>query len=127
MVNLCLRRLIKQGCIKTQGLNRRKLKYILTPKGFSEKMRKTYFYTQKTINEFSRIKSNIQNEIKVRYLSGARKFIISGSGELSDLAEIAIKNLKYNDIVYKRAETAATAVLIVGGREFPLFAIASKL
>ncbi|MEA2082477.1 MAG: winged helix-turn-helix transcriptional regulator, partial [Elusimicrobiota bacterium] len=42
MVNLCLRRLIKQGYIKTHGLNKRKVQYLLTPKGFTEKMKKTY-------------------------------------------------------------------------------------
>jgi len=90
-------------------------------------MRKTYFYTQKTINEFSRIKSNIQNEIKARYLSGARKFIISGSGELADLAEMAIKNLKYGDIVYKRKKEKSSEVLIAGGEKLPLMSPAAKL
>ena len=94
MVNLCLRRLIKKGYIKTHGLNKRKVKYLLTPKGFTEKMKKTYHYTQKTISELSRIKSNIQNEICAQYLAGQRDFVIAGSGELADLTEIAIKNLK---------------------------------
>ena len=35
MVNLCIRRLMKKGLLKTRGLNGRKLKYILTPKGFT--------------------------------------------------------------------------------------------
>jgi len=117
MINLCLRRLIKQGYIKTHGLNKRKVKYLLTPKGFTEKMKKTYHYTQKTISELSRIKSNIQNEVKSRYIAGERNFTVAGSGELSDLAEIAIKNLKYGDIVYERKEAAAAEVMSEGGRK----------
>ncbi len=143
MINLCLRRLIKQGYIKTHGLNKRKVKYLLTPKGFSEKMKKTYHYTQKTISELSRIKLNIQNEIKNKYLAGERNFTISGTGELSDLAEIAIKNLKYKDLNYKRVDISdggeahktkvrssrksAADVLIAGGRKLPLLPIAAKL
>jgi len=118
--------------------------------GFTEKMKKTYHYTQKTISELSRIKLNIQNEVKSRYTDGERNFTVAGAGELSDLAEIAIKNLKYKDIVYKRKETAAAEVmsagglkrqgrgnsngksgssdvLIAGGRKLPLMAIAAKL
>ena len=127
MINLCLRRLIKQGYIKTQGLNKRKVKYILTPKGFSEKMRKTYHFTKKTISELSRMKENIQREIRARYLSGERNFTVAGTGELSDIAEIAIKNLKYGDIVYKRKENGAADVLIVGGQKIPLLHIVAKL
>jgi len=126
MVNLCLRRLIKKGYIKTHGLNKRKVKYLLTPKGFTEKMKKTYHYTQKTISELSRIKSNIQNEICAQYLAGQRDFVIAGSGELADLTEIAIKNLKYGDILYKRKEEGSADVLIVAGEKFPLLDIVSK-
>ena len=126
MVNLCLRRLIKKGYIKTHGLNKRKVKYLLTPKGFTEKMKKTYHYTQKTISELSRIKSNIQNEICAQYLAGQRDFVIAGFGELADLTEIAIKNLKYGDILYKRKEEGSADVLIVAGEKFPLLDIVSK-
>ena len=127
MVNLCLRRLIKQGYIKTHGLNKRKVKYLLTPKGFTEKMKKTYHYTQKTISELSRIKSNIQNEICAQYLAGQRDFVIAGSGELADLTEIAIKNLQYSDILYKRKEEGSADVLLVAGEKLPLLAIAAEV
>ena len=127
MVNLCLRRLIKKGYIKTHGLNKRKVKYLLTPKGFTEKMKKTYHYTQKTISELSRIKSNIQNEICAQYLAGQRDFVIAGSGELADLTEIAIKNLKYGDILYKRKEEGSADVLLVAGEKLPLLAIAAEV
>ena len=127
MVNLCLRRLIKQGYIKTHGLNKRKVKYLLTPKGFTEKMKKTYHYTQKTISELSRIKTNIRQEIEKRYNAGEREFVIAGSGELADLAEIAIKNLKYGDIVYKRTGTGVADVLTAGNRKLPLLPIAAKV
>ena len=127
MVNLCLRRLIKQGYIKTHGLNKKKVKYLLTPKGFAEKMKKTYQYTQKTISELARMKANIRLEIEKRYNAGEREFVVSGSGELADLAEMAIKNLKYGDILYKRKEKGSADVLIVAGEKLPLLAIAAEV
>ena len=127
MINLCLRRLIKQGYVKTHGLNKRKVKYLLTPKGFTEKMKKTYHYTQKTISELSRIKLNIQNEVKSRYFAGERNFTVVGPGELSDLAEIAVRKLKFKDISYKRIEGKGEDVLIAGEQELRLMALAAKL
>ncbi len=124
MINLCLRRLIKQGYIKTYGLNKNKVKYLLTSKGFSEKMRKTYFYTQKTIRELAMIKQNIQNEIRNKYLAGERSFKIAGMGEISDIAEIAIKNLKLKNINYKRINKNGADVLIVGKQKYSLMSIA---
>ncbi len=127
MINLCLRHLIRQSYIKTHGLNKRKVKYLLTPKGFSEKMKKTYHYTQKTINELSRIKSNIQNEIKASYLFGERNFTIAEREEISDLTESAMKNLKYKDINHKRINGNGKDVLNAEGRKFPLLPIVAKL
>jgi len=118
----------KQGYIKTHGLNQKKVQYLPTTKGFTEKMKKTYHYTQKTINELSRIKTNIRQEIDKRYNAGQREFVIAGSGELADLAEIAIKNLKYGDIRYKRKQEGYADVLIVASeKKLPLMVIAAKL
>ena len=49
-INMLLRRLVAKGYIRIEQLNQRKVKYILTPKGFSEKMRKSVKYTVKTLN-----------------------------------------------------------------------------
>ncbi len=40
---------IKKGYVKALQLNRRKIQYMLTPKGFSEKAKKSYSYTVRTI------------------------------------------------------------------------------
>ena len=45
MTNMLLRRLITKGYIRIKQLDRRKVEYILTPKGFSEKMRKSLIMT----------------------------------------------------------------------------------
>ncbi|MDE2028516.1 MAG: winged helix-turn-helix transcriptional regulator, partial [Candidatus Omnitrophica bacterium] len=50
MTNMLLRRLISKGYIRIKQLNKKKTEYLLTPKGFSEKLRKSVKYTLKTIN-----------------------------------------------------------------------------
>ena len=49
MTNIILKRLVSKGYIKVKGLDRRKVQYILTPKGFTEKTKKSYRYFLKTI------------------------------------------------------------------------------
>ncbi len=105
LTNLIIKKLIKTGYIKIKQLNRRKIQYILTPKGFAEKAKKSYRYTIKTINLFKSIKEQIQKLILDYKNQGIQKFIILGKNELADIAEIAIKPLsdKYN-IIYTRLE-----------------------
>ena len=49
MTNMLLKRLVTKGYIRIKQLDRRKVEYILTPTGFTEKMRKSVRYTIKTI------------------------------------------------------------------------------
>ena len=39
MTNIIIKKLIKKGYIKAKQLNQKKIQYILTPKGFTEKAR----------------------------------------------------------------------------------------
>src|SRR5271154_7411512 len=59
MTNMVLRRLVTKGYIRIKQLDRRKVEYILTPKGFAEKMRKSVKYTLKTISSIGLIKKQL--------------------------------------------------------------------
>ncbi len=74
MTNMLLRRLISKGYIRIQQLNSRKVQYLLTPKGFTEKMRKSVKYTLKTINSISLIKIRLRDIISNLYAQGQREF-----------------------------------------------------
>ncbi|OGS32930.1 MAG: hypothetical protein A2474_07155 [Elusimicrobia bacterium RIFOXYC2_FULL_34_12] len=105
LTNLIINRLAQTGYIKVKQLNRHKIQYILTPKGFSEKAKKSYNYTLRTINVLSSVVTKIQSLIIEKYKSGIRNFIIVGDNELADLTEIAIKKIKITDIRYSRELT----------------------
>ncbi|MFH1957634.1 MAG: winged helix-turn-helix transcriptional regulator [bacterium] len=115
LINICLHRLSRKGYIKIQGLNARKVKYMLTPRGFTEKMRKTYHYTQKTIKELSCIRQSIKSEVERSILLGERNFTIEGAGELSDIAELAVKNLKQKGLRIRRINNGGRGDFIVSG------------
>lgn len=100
-VNLILKRLAKRGLIKTRGLDKKKVEYMVTPKGFSEKAKKTYNYVLKTVDLVKTIKEEIAKIVLEEYNQGQKQFVILGGDDLADIIELALKGFPYqrvNDI-----------------------------
>lgn len=93
MVNMIIRRLIAKGYIRINQLNKKKVEYILTSKGFSEKMRKSVKYTIKTICSIGLIKRRLTALLKEVVDQGERKFIIFGESDFAILVELVLKEL----------------------------------
>ncbi len=91
MTNMLIHRLISKGYIRIKQLNKKKVEYILTPKGFAEKMQKSINYTMKTINSIGLIKKTLADVLVKAYEQGHRKFYILGESDLAGLIEIALK------------------------------------
>ena len=102
MTNIILKRLASKGYIKVKGLNRRKVQYILTPKGFAEKTKKSYRYFLKTIHSLQEMKKKIQRLILMEYKQGKTHFVILGEGELADIVELSLKGLNKSELEYRR-------------------------
>lgn len=96
-INMLLRRLITKGYIRTRQLNQKKVEYILTSKGFSEKTRKSIKYTLKTISSIGLIKARVKGILLNLYEEGARSFFIVGKSDLSILIEMAAKEIPLKD------------------------------
>ena len=96
-INMLLRRLITKGYIRTRQLNQKKVEYILTSKGFSEKTRKSIKYTLKTISSIGLIKARVKGILLNLYEEGARNFFIVGKSDLSILIEMAAKEIPLKD------------------------------
>ncbi len=101
MVNMTLRRLISKGYIRINQLNKKKVEYILTPKGFSEKMRKSVQYTIKTICSIGLIKKRLTTVLKGLVEQGERTFTIVGESDFAVLVEIVLKDLSKDQFVIK--------------------------
>ncbi len=97
MTNMLLRRLIAKGYIRIQQLNSRKARYILTPKGFTEKVNKSIKYTLKTINSIFLIKTRLRGIISDLYTQGQKEFWVLGVSDLALLIEVAVKELGLAD------------------------------
>ena len=103
MVNIILHRLIEKGYMKIKQLDGRRVNYILTPKGFSEKLKRSSEYIFSTIDAFSAIKAQIKKKMMDCYAAGNRRFVILGGGELLNLTELSFKELDLKDADCTRA------------------------
>ena len=99
MTNMLLHRLIAKGYIRIQQLDKRKIQYILTPKGFTEKMRKSVKYTIKTLNSIGIIKSRLKEIMQKIYEDGERDFYVLGGSDLGLLVEIQVREISKGDQV----------------------------
>jgi len=105
MTNLVIKKLIAKGYIKVKGLDRRRVQYILTPRGFAEKIKKTHRYLLSTIDTLKTVKEKIQDTVLEYYEKGERNFTILGKGELADIVEISLRDIGKKDLRYWRART----------------------
>ncbi|MBA7506737.1 hypothetical protein ES706_05442 [subsurface metagenome] len=106
MTNLIMKRLIAKGYVKVKGLNRRNVQYILTPRGFAEKVKKTHRYLLRSIDTLKAVKEKIQDTVLEYYKKGERNFTILGKGELADIVEISLRDMGKGDLRYSRARTS---------------------
>jgi DNA-binding MarR family transcriptional regulator len=105
MTNIIMKRLIGKGYVKMRGLNRRNVEYILTPRGFAEKVKKTHRYLLRTIDTIKTLKEKIQDTILEYYEKGERNFTILGKGELADIVEMSLRDMGKRDLRYWRVRT----------------------
>jgi len=105
MRNLVIKRLIAKGYVKVKELNRRNVQYILTPRGFAEKVKKTHRYLLSTIDTLKSVKEKIQDTVLEYYEKGEKNFTVLGKGQLAGMVEMSLKDIGKEDLRYWRAKT----------------------
>ncbi|MCK5426340.1 MAG: hypothetical protein KAJ34_01500, partial [Thermodesulfovibrionia bacterium] len=73
-----------------------RVKYILTPKGFAEKVRLTYEYMHFSMSYFKDVRKRIDALYRQIIASGARDILIWGDGEIAELSYISMRGLPLN-------------------------------
>lgn len=102
ITNLLLRRLIQKGYVKVTALNRRSMRYILTPKGFAEKVRKSYAFALRTLRAHEAIRRRLDEALRRQIARGQRRFVVVGDGELAKLLELVLLDLRSEGVEWSR-------------------------
>lgn len=93
LVNAYVKRLYKKGYIKVKNLPKKRIKYIITPKGFTEKARLTYNYMHRSINYFSKVRQKIEKTYAIMQGDGVKNMLLWGDGEIAELCYISTRGL----------------------------------
>ncbi|MDA3792360.1 MAG: winged helix-turn-helix transcriptional regulator [Elusimicrobia bacterium] len=102
LANILINRLIKKGYVKAKKLSARKIIYIVTPKGFKQKARRSYRFMKKNLSVILKLKEAIAEEAEKKHKLGKRIFIVTGNSELADITEMVLRSQELKDSVIKR-------------------------
>lgn len=110
MVNTFTKRLAKKGYFKAKTIPKRRIQYILTPKGLAEKARLTYQYILYSMQYYKDTRAKLKTIFQELSISNSAEIYFFGIGELAEIAFIALQetDLTLAGIIDEEAE----------GREF---------
>jgi DNA-binding MarR family transcriptional regulator len=96
LANLCLKRLARKGYIKVVRFNdrpaaRKRLRYLLTPKGLAEKSRLTYEHTIYALNLYRRTRQTLREALGGLGQGGLKRIALYGTGDAAELAYLTLK------------------------------------
>lgn len=90
LTNLYIKRLARKGYIKATTIPSKRIRYLLTPRGFAEKSRLTYQYMQYSLIYYRQMRGRIADVLARLSASGAKRIAIYGTGELAELAYLSL-------------------------------------
>jgi len=93
VVNSYLKRVIYKGYVKTKNLQRRRLRYLLTPSGIKEKTRLTYEFLQYSYVYIREIRRRTREALTPFAEQGRKRVVFFGSGESAELAYLTVREL----------------------------------
>ena len=86
LTNLLVRRLVKKGFVKIINLERKRLRYLITPKGIAEKAHLTYEYVDYSLALYRQIRTWVTKTLSVIVASGRMKAVVYGTSEIAEIA-----------------------------------------
>lgn len=98
LANLCLKRLARKGYIKVVHFNdrpaaRKRLRYLLTPKGLAEKSRLTYEHMVYSLHLYRRTRQTLRESLGRLTAGGLERVAFYGTGEAAELAYLTLREL----------------------------------
>jgi len=93
LTNLYLKRLARKGYIKVTTIPRSRIRYLLTPQGFTEKSRLTYLYMQYSLSHYRDMRSRLKEMMSTFDGTHGQRVVIYGTTELAELAYLSLREM----------------------------------
>ena len=93
LTNLYLKRLARKGYIKITTIPPNRIKYLLTPQGFSEKSRLTYEYVTLSLTLYKETRERLRGALSPMVGAGLKRLALYGTGEAAELAYLTLREI----------------------------------
>ena len=93
LTNLYLKRLARKGHIKITTIPRNRIRYLLTPQGFTEKSRLTYLYMQYSLSQYRDMRTRLKEMMSTFDSAHGQRVVIYGTTELAELAYLSLREM----------------------------------
>lgn len=93
LTNLYLKRLARKGYIKITTIPRNRIRYLLTPQGFTEKSRLTYQYMQYSLSYYRDVRGRLKEMLSSFEGANGQRVAIYGTSELAELAYLSLREM----------------------------------
>ena len=90
LTNSIITRCVRKGYIKISTIPKNRIKYLITPKGFTEKARLTYNYLQYTVSFYRDAREKIKESFQLISGDGIRDVVFYGAGEVAEISFISL-------------------------------------
>jgi hypothetical protein len=90
-VNLFIKRLAKKGYFKITTIPKKRVQYILTPKGLSEKSRLTYQYIRYSLQYYKNTRAKLKTIFDNLSKQEVDEVILYGVSELAEISYITLR------------------------------------
>lgn len=87
-INWHLKRLIEKGFVKVSRVERRKLKYIITPEGLALRARLTIDYIQNSFNLYRLVRERVNDALREVKNAGHKAVRLEGNGEVAEICRL---------------------------------------
>ena len=88
-VNWYLKRLVNKGYVKVRKMQRRRLRYLITPQGVAQKMRLTQAYMQASLQLYRETRAEAQRLLAQVAEAGYESVQIEGDGDLAEIVYLS--------------------------------------
>lgn len=117
-VNWYLKRLISKGYVTVRRMQRRRLRYLITPQGIAEKARLTRAYMQASLRFYRETRAQARTLLVQVLEAGYDTIYVEGDGDLTDICRLTCLEQKVD--VVQGEDAACVPTLVVEGRNMTL-------
>ena len=93
LTNIYLKRLVRKGYVKCVNVQSNRLRYLLTPKGITEKTRLTYEFMQFSLVLYSEVRHHLHAVLESHMQDNRTRIAVYGTGEAAELAYLSMAGL----------------------------------